>query len=312
MNGRSEMRTGLGLLAGASTGVFWGVPFLVPQMLPGYSPFEIAFGRFFFFGLMGIFFLKRGISILAELNAMDRFRVFLLSAGGFWLYSSILFWAIRKTDGILSSLVLGMLPVTIPLFTPGRKSGGIGFYSGLFLIGSGLLLLFSGGDGSSGSSELSGRIPGVIGLFVCLGMWTWFSISNSAFLQRRKEISRRDFSSLMGLISLLCLTIVSVPELAQAHWEGRESLPLYLGFSVILGVGSSWFANWLWNVASVNLPSEISGTLLVFETIFGVLYTLIHHHRLPERHETIAILLCLSGVLLAITAQIKMERRPSR
>jgi hypothetical protein len=59
----------------------------------------------------------------------------------------------------------------------------------------------------------------------------------------------------------------------------------------------------------VNLPSGIAGTLLVFETIFGVLYTLIHQKRLPGPGELVAILMCLSGVLLAITTQIRAERR---
>lgn len=306
MNPTHERSLVLGLLAGASTGIFWGVPFLVPQVLPGYSPFEIAFGRFFFFGLMGVFFAKRAFAILRMLSPADRFRVFLLSASGFWLYSSILFWSIRRTDGIISSLVLGMLPVTIPLFTPGRKRAGAAFPLGLILIASGLILLVSGG-GSIPEIRglLSARLSGVLGLFVCLGMWTWFSISNSRFLQERNTISRRDFSSLMGLISLGCLLLVSAPALFTAEWAGRDSAWLYLAFSLVLGIGSSWFANWLWNVASVHLPSEISGTLLVFETIFGVLYTLIYQGRLPDVRESIAIALCLAGVLLAILAQIK-------
>ena len=115
----------IGLLAGASTGIFWGVPFLAPQILPGFSPVEIAFGRFFFFGVMGLFFVRRGIALLRTLSVRERAQVFALSALGFWLYSSILFWAISMTNGVISSLVLGLLPVTIPLFTPGRRSGWI-------------------------------------------------------------------------------------------------------------------------------------------------------------------------------------------
>lgn len=293
----------MGLFAGASTGVFWGVPFLVPQVLPGYSAGEIAFGRFFFFGLMGVVFVQKALEILKRLSPRERFQVFLLSACGFWLYSTILFWSIRRTNGILSSLILGMLPVTIPLFTPGRKGGGVGFYFGLLLIAGGLALLFAPG-GNRGAVV---AVEGVIGLFVCLGMWTWFSIQNSRFLQARPHISRRDFSSLMGLISLVSLMGVLLPTLLKAQWAERESISLYLGFSAVLGVGSSWFANWLWNVASVNLPSEVSGTLLVFETIFGVLYTLIYQKRLPEAVELLAIVMCLVGVILAVVFQARSK-----
>jgi len=299
----------LGLFAGASTGIFWGVPFLAPQILKGYSSFEIAFGRFFFFGLMGIFFAKRGFAILKSLSLRERVWVFLLSACGFWLYSSILFWSIQKTDGILSSLVLGMLPVTIPLFTPGRRSGGMGFYGGLFLIATGLFILLGGAGVGEVRSLTPDRVPGVIGLFVCLSMWTGFSISNSRFLQRRREISRRDFSSLMGLISLASMVPLLFVSVDFTEWSGRESLPIYVAVSAVLGIGCSWFANWLWNIASVYFPSEISGTLLVFETIFGVIYTLVFQRRLPETGELLATLLCLIGVPLAVVSQIRIENK---
>jgi drug/metabolite transporter (DMT)-like permease len=289
----------IGLLAGASTGIFWGVPFLAPQVLPAFTPVEIAFGRFFFFGLIGFAFFGRVIAILRAMRPMEWVQVFALSALGFWLYSSLLFWSISRTDGVISSLILGLLPVTIPLFSARSVHRGPGFFAGLLLIASGLLVLVWG------PGLIVSRDPaGVAGLFLCLAMWTSFTIWNSRFLSSRPWLSRRDFSSLMGMTSLLCLLPLAALSLDARALVDRPGFAAFAGISAVLGFGSSWFANWLWNAASARLPSGISGTLLVFETIFGLLYTYLWQGRYPHGFELLSILLCISGVALAIRAQI--------
>ena len=80
----SKKNLSLGILAGISTGVFWGIPFLVPQLLTNYTSLEIAFGRFFFFGFVSLFFIKKVWGIIQKLSGADRLMLFLLSASGFW------------------------------------------------------------------------------------------------------------------------------------------------------------------------------------------------------------------------------------
>jgi drug/metabolite transporter (DMT)-like permease len=292
------------LFAGASTGVFWGVPFLAPQVLKGYSSFEIAFGRFFFFGVMGLFFFPRLIRMVRSLSRLELIQVFFLSAMGFWFYSSLLFWSIQETDGVISSLVLGLLPITIPLFTPGRKSGGFLFYGGLILIAAGLgtLLVYPHWNSIESLKPKSGL--GVLGLFTCLLLWTAFAIANSKFLIKRPWISGRDFSSLMGLISMICLLPLFCFFKTDGGWSVRPDLGIYLLISAVLGLGSSWFANWLWNFAAQRIPSEVSGQLLVFETLFGLIYTFLFECRFPHGFEIIAMALSMGGVGLAIFAQM--------
>ena len=294
----------IGLIAGASTGIFWGVPFLAPQVLTGFSSFEIAFGRFFFFGIMGLFFVRRLMRMIVSFSRLDLLKVFFLSAMGFWFYSSLLFWSIQETDGVISSLILGLLPITIPLFTPGRKSGGVLFYLGLVFIavGLGVLVLYPRWSSIEMLKPKSGL--GVMGLVVCLMLWTAFAIANSRFLRNRPWISGRDFSSLMGLISMMCLLPFVFFLKGAGEWGSRPGIRMYFVISGILGLGSSWFANWLWNFAAKRIPSEVSGQLLVFETVFGLLYTFWFEHRLPYGFEVVAMTLSLGGVAMAIFAQI--------
>ena len=301
----ASQRLLLGLFAGASTGVFWGVPFLAPQVLKGYSPFEIAFGRFFFFGMAGLAFLKRGLVIMKALSPSDRARIVVLSATGFWLYSTVLFWSIQKTNGVLSSLVVGLLPVTIPLCSKGRKSGGWLFYSGLLSIGAGLVVLVLVPHRDAFQSLEQKSALGAAGLFACLAMWTGYAIESARFLRARSEISSLDFSNVMGLLSFACLLPLFLVSVDARSFAQRPGFTEFVALSAVLGIGSSWLANWLWNAAAKRLRSEVLGPLMVFETTFGLLYSFMHERRWPFGFEVVSIALCIVGVVVAVTAELQ-------
>lgn len=303
-----EKRLVLGILAGISTGVFWGLPFLVPQVLPHHSALEIAFGRFFFFGMISLLFIKKVIQIVKALSRQDRWMLLFLSASGFWLYSTLLFWGVHETDGVISSLVISLLPVVIPLFTPDRKSGGMKFYFGLLLLGVGLFCLFFGMRSEMQAIKPTSWI-GLGALGCCLGLWSSFAILNSRFLKRNAHIGRKDFASVMGVISLLCLLPIFLVEVNPLELVQRDGFQTYLWSSMALGFGSSWLANWLWNICSFHCPSEISGALIVSETIFGLTYSFIYELRLPQGYELVSISLFMLGVYFAVSAQIQEHRK---
>jgi drug/metabolite transporter (DMT)-like permease len=58
--------------------------------------------------------------------------------------------------------------------------------------------------------------------------------------------------------------------------------------------------NGLWNAASRLLPLSLSGQLIVFETLFALLYGFLHEGRWPKGLETAAILLMLACVLWSV------------
>jgi drug/metabolite transporter (DMT)-like permease len=299
----SEKNVGLGIGAGISTGLFWGFPFLVPQLCSGFSAIEIAFGRFFFFGLISLFFVKKVLKIITALNLRDRLQLLLLSAGGFWLYSTVLFASVQATDGVVSSMVIGLLPISIPLFTRDRQTGGLRFYGGLAILLFGLLNLFLWPLFLEAQTLKAPSIAGIFGLLASLAMWTWFAIANSKFLHRHPEINRKDFSSVIGVISLVSILPVflinsSLPELIT-----REGFSTYLVWSLVLGFGSSWLANWLWNVCSYHCRPEVSGPLIISETVFGLLYSFAYEARSPHFYEGLSIGLFMIGVFFAVTAK---------
>jgi drug/metabolite transporter (DMT)-like permease len=70
--------------------------------------------------------------------------------------------------------------------------------------------------------------------------------------------------------------------------------------SLGLAIGASWLGNGLWNAAAKRLPLTLSGQLIVFETLFALLYAFIYDARLPRPLETAAILLLVAGVCWSV------------
>ncbi len=301
----------IGLAAGIATGVFWGIPFLAPQVLSDFSSIDIAFGRFFFFGLVSLFFLPQALKVWKSLELQQRITVVVLSACGYWLYSSFLFYGVRQTDGVISSLIVGILPVTVVLFSallgPRGQKFSMSVWGGLALICVGLLHLFGVPfyEQLINGTAAQYQVFGILVLVVALFLWTAYAILNTRFLQANPRIKARDLASLMGLLSLVFMLPIwflsSEPMVVMEH----PRLGLYLVFGFLLGVGGSWVANWLWNICSQNCAPHVSGPLIVSETFFGLLYSFIYEGRWPQVHEAIAILFLISGVFVSVRSALR-------
>ena len=293
----------VGILSGIGAGVLWGLVFLVPQVLSGFSPVEIAFGRFFFFGLVSVFSLRAVAQLFQRLTWRDRLRVVLLSASGYWFYTLLLFWSIAQSGGVVTTLMIGLLPVLIPLASKKTWRLRKEFMLGLALIVLGVLALESGALFSA-SNLPALSVSGVLCLVAALASWTWFAIANSAFLRTHPDISHASLTSAMGLISCAAITTVMLFTVDVPALFRHPDIYNLVMWTAAIGFGSTWFANWLWNRCSANCPPSISGPLLVTETVFGLLFTFIYQHRLPDMNEAAAIALFGLGVVLAVRSEV--------
>jgi drug/metabolite transporter (DMT)-like permease len=193
------------------------------------------------------------------------------------------------------------------LFTRGRGHSGISFYLGLLVLLAGLLNLVLYPVWMGEKAVHTPSFVGTIELLVCLALWTGFAIKNTRFLQRNTWIPRKDFASVMGVVSVISILPFFLSQVNLQEFVHRDGFGLYVLISMALGFGSSWLANWLWNVCSSNCPPEISGPLIVSETIFGLLYTFIHESRLPFGYEMASIGLFLVGVVVTVRSQMKAK-----
>lgn len=101
----------------------------------------------------------------------------------------------------MTTLFIGLLPVIIPLAAHRKQSLKGFFIGGLVAIVLGVIVLQSIPLLSGAPMTLSLRGLGC--LLGALTLWAWFAIKNSAFLQRRQDISRAALVSLMGLLSFV-------------------------------------------------------------------------------------------------------------
>lgn len=296
----------IGIAAGMFAGVLWGLVFLAPQVLGDFTPFEIAFGRFFFFALVSCLSLRRIGHFIRRLPTREIMLVVALSAAGFWVYTIALAWSVQHSGGILTTLVIGLLPITISLVGRGVRGLQKQFVAGLILLVAGLAMLTVVPWGL-GFASVNFSFAGIIILLAALAMWTWYALANTEFVKRHKEVSKADLISLFGLLSFFCLLIVSPFVIDTGHLLHHPQAIAFWLFSAVLGIGSTWLAYWLWSVCSAYCPPTISGPLIVSETVCGLLFTFLYQGRLPAWYETATIILFIIGSVLCIRSEMKAE-----
>jgi drug/metabolite transporter (DMT)-like permease len=94
------------------------------------------------------------------------------------------------------------------------------------------------------------------------------------------------------------------PHEAAAWWR-------FIGVVSTVALLCSVFANTLWNVASRALPLALTGQMVVFETLFGLLYGFLWESRWPAMHESAAIVLLVGGVVACAAAHRVDKPRPA-
>lgn len=297
-------KTVRGIGFGALAGVLWGLVFLAPQILHGFSPVQIAFGRFFFFGLASLTAAAPVWRLFKSLSVRDRIHTFLLSAAGFWLFTVLLFYGVQLSGGVIAALMMGFYCITIPLASQPLKSFRASFLSGLGILVLGVIVLQSP-QIFGGNIDVS--FPGLACLAAAVLLWTWFALKNTEFLQKHPDLSRAHLVSLMGIFSALAL-FCAMP-FAGGLPDFGENGAKFIVWTAIIGLGGTWAANWFWNKCCSLCPPAITGPLVVTETIFGLLYTFIYQQRYPETHEIVAILLFFYGMMLAIRAETKDRKK---
>lgn len=291
-----------GIFAGIAAGCFWGTPFLAPMILSDFSSFEITFGRFLCFGLISLLSLTRIIKVIRDFSLAQIIHILILSSTGFWLYTLLLFSGVKLTNGMIAALIVGCLPLTMILFS--KPQFNIFLVMGLSLIVVGMFCLLVIPILQDAHALADINAVGILLLFTALMTWTFFGIHNSYFMHSNQKIKSIDYSSLVGVINLIIVVPAFFIIDGGKNLLHHEEWSNYIIWSMILGIGASWIANILWAYSAKNCPPSIGGSLIISETIFGVLYSLFYIQRLPYPNELIAILCLICGVILSIRSQL--------
>ena len=312
---------GIGVLCGLLAGAFWGMVFIAPKLLPVFSPWELAIGRYLAYGLVAFIaalpLMKR---IARKLTRADCVALLRQAFTGNLLYYVLLAFGVQLAGVGPTSLIIGILPISVTIM--GRRDHGAVPLSRLIwpllVVAAGIACinidLFAGGAHAHGAAAGEAvrtvwqRVAGVICAAGALVCWTLYAVDNARYLQRNPQYSGNEWSALYGISTGVVSVVLAL--LALLGWlvagdsldaaSGGRDWQWFWMVNAAVALGASLIGNNLWNISSRRLPLTLSGQMIVFETLFALAYGFVFDHRLPRPLEIAAIGLLMIGVAWSV------------
>lgn len=302
--GRSS--TFVGVACGVLAGALWGLVFLTPRVASQFGPLQLAVGRYLAYGLfaLALVFPSRR-RLLAALSRDEWWALVRLSLLGNTLYYVLLANAVQLGGVAMTSLVIGFLPVAVTIIGS-RDRGAVPLRK---LVPSVLLSVAGAAAigwqtvGRSQSGPPTVQAFGLLCAFGALASWTAFAVGNRRWLARLDHISAHDWSLLIGVVTgAQALMLLPLALLIDTSRYGSDDWLVFGGISIGVAAFASLIGNGLWNRMSRLLPLTLVGQMILFETLFALLYGFLWDHRLPTLPEVVAIALVLASVLTCLAA----------
>jgi drug/metabolite transporter (DMT)-like permease len=314
----------IGVAAALVAGLLWGLVFVAPLLLPNYPATLLTAGRYLAFGLvtLPIAWWYRGE--LKQLTKHDWWIATKLSIVGNFIYYLALSAAIQLAGAPLPTLIIGTLPVVIAICSNLGSAKSFTWKSlapSLVLIAIGLLCVNADQLQRIGATDtslpttanLKQYLIGAALAWIAVAAWTWYPIHNARWLQKHTQHSSMTWASAQGLATLPIAALGFAAALAffeATHHPsfGLTQLDAIVGAASInfwtlmfaLGFCASWLGTLLWNIASKNTPTALTGQLIVFETLAALSYAYIVYSRAPSVLEATGIAILVIGVVVGV------------
>ncbi|QHS11262.1 DMT family transporter [Sinimarinibacterium sp. NLF-5-8] len=308
----SSSATLTGIAYGAGAGALWGLVFLAPELVQQFGPLEFTVGRYLCFGILALaLMMPRWHRVSAQLFVQHWRRLAWLAFTGNTFYYILLVSAVRTGGIATTTLVLGFLPVAVTIIGS-RDDGAVPLEKlrfSLLLCALGMICIGAGAFEDAGGRTVSQRLIGLLCALTALASWTIFAVGNARDLAKLQSLTAHDWNLLTGLMtgaqSLVLLPVVLLVTPLGDH-SGVE-WARFAAVSAGLAIVASVVGYALWNRASQLLPLTLIGQMILFETLFALLYGLLWEQRLPTLLEVTALVFVTMGVLTCLAA----HRRPA-
>lgn len=301
-------RIQLGVVCGVGAGALWGLVFLAPELVRAFTPLQLAIGRYLAYGLLSAALIApRWRTLAAVLLRRDWLSLGWLSLAGNTLYYILLSAAVQTGGIALTSLVIGFLPVVVAIIGS-RESGALRFRvltPSLLLCAAGAVCI--GWQALVAPAAGAARLTGLLCAIGALASWTVYAVGNSRCLARLDRVSAQDWNLLTGLVTgTQAVALIPVTLLFEPIHHDTSAWLQLAGVSIGVAVLASIVGNALWNRMSRLLPLTMVGQMILFETLFALIYGFLWERRLPLPLEAAAFGLVAASVLSCIAA----HRRP--
>ncbi|MCG2585264.1 DMT family transporter [Massilia sp. TS11] len=304
-----------GVLYAMGAGMFWGLVFVAPLMLPEYPGLLLSFGRYLAYGLIALLLAVGDRRRILRLPRSAWIEALKLCVVGNLLYYALLASAIQLADAPLPTMIIGTLPVVIAIasnWSPGHPSESIAWGKlapSLLIISAGLLLVNWSELQHIGARSLHDYALGAVLASAGVATWTWYPIRNARFLRAHPEVGPATWATVQGLATLPLALAGFLGYGLYAHLSGSGfawpfgPAPLrFVGLMLFIGLTASWLGILLWNQASQRLPTSLVGQLIVFETLFAMAYAFCLRGTLPSLAVSAGIALLCIGVAVGTRA----------
>lgn len=306
-----------GVLYALVAGLMWGLIFVGPLIVPEYPASLQSMGRYLALGLIALPVSWAGRKQLRKLTRHDWWTALKLTMMGNLIYYLCLASAIQRTGGPISTMIIGTLPVVIPVFANllySKRDGKLPWRRMAPALGCTLAGLVC-----VNIAELSHGIPhftlwrylcGIVLALVSVVCWTWYALRNARWLKENPTHHPLMWAAAQALVTLP----VSLAGYVAVCWWLSTSVatfPLPFGprpevfilLMVAIAVLCSWVGALCWNQASQRLPTVVLGPLIVFETLAGLLYTFLMRHSIPPLVTLSGIAFLVLGVVMAVRSR---------
>lgn len=318
---RSERNLFLGAAFAIAAGALWGLVFLSPKIAGDFSPLQLSAARYLAYGVLAAALLLPRWSLISRaVGKAEWMGLIWLSLLGNIVYYLFLAASVQMAGVAAASLILGCVPVVVTL-VGSRESDAVPLRElvpslVLAVVGVGLIgwgALSSGAHVSASGADIGNQLLGILFGFVALASWSAYVVSNSRWLVRLSHISSHEWSLLTGVVTGALALVLTV-----AAWivsEGDHSTADWMrfwGISLAVALGASVIGNGLWNRASRLLPMTMMGQMIIFETLFALLYGFLWEGRWPTPLETVACACLMAGVLWCASIHGRKKRGMAR
>lgn len=312
-----------GVLYALLAGLMWGLIFVGPLIVPEYPAMLQSMGRYLALGLFALPLAWMGRARLRQLSRGDWVTALGLTMMGNLIYYVCLASAIQRTGAPVSTMIIGTLPVVIPVFANllySHRDGKLAWSKmlpALVCIATGLAFVNIAELRHARVDEFDGWRygSGILLASISVVCWAWYALRNARWLRENPDKHPMMWATAQALVTL---PVSLLGYVASCWWLGLQqpefALPfgprpwVFVGLMVAIAVLCSWVGALCWNIASQKLPTVILGPLIVFETLAGLLYTFLMRQSVPPLLTGCGILLLVVGVVIAVRAKPENRR----
>ncbi|EPP35047.1 eamA-like transporter family protein [Chlamydia ibidis] len=289
--------------------LYWGIVFVIPDLLSSFQELDIVLARYSVFGLFSLtplLWKRENIfkNISSKIWRKSLLWAFLINI----IYYLGIALAIRYSGGSVTIIIAGLAPIAILFHANFRKKTVSNSYLAFIslIIFFGVVLTNISGFQAATESNLLQYCFGLFCVTFSTLIWVGYIVCNHSFLDTNPDVSPETWCKMLGISSLvLCLPLIivldtlgitSVAKNIIVHTPSHERF-LFVILCAIMGIFSSSKAITAWNKASLHLSPALLGALLIFEPIFGLTLSYLYKKTLPTIQESLGIFLMLGGSL---------------